>query len=171
VLDVGCGGGDTARRLREWGRSRGLDVRVTGIDLSPSAIAYARRRHGGDEVEFRVQDLFALPEGDTWDVVHSALTFHHFSPEALPRALAAMHRRARLGVAVNDLERSPVAYYAALAFIRFLCRGSVVANDGPISVLRAFTEGDLRALARDAGVPAPELSRRWAFRWRMLIRS
>ena len=44
ILDCGCGAGDNAN----WLASRGYDV--LGFDFSPSAVATARERRGGDEV-------------------------------------------------------------------------------------------------------------------------
>src|SRR3954468_24219544 len=47
MLDVGAGGGDTARRLVEWGRATGRAVRVVSVDLSFAAVAFARGRLAG----------------------------------------------------------------------------------------------------------------------------
>jgi ubiquinone/menaquinone biosynthesis C-methylase UbiE len=44
VLDVGCSSGYLARKLAE---AAGPDGRVTGVDPSEPAIAYARRRGAG----------------------------------------------------------------------------------------------------------------------------
>jgi SAM-dependent methyltransferase len=54
-LDVGCGGGNMARAIK---RER-PDLRVTGVDLSRSAIDAARRYAGG--VEFTVTPATGLP--------------------------------------------------------------------------------------------------------------
>src|SRR5919109_1117883 len=41
IVDVGCGGGDMLRRIWAWGRGRGLELRLLGVDLNPNAIAAA----------------------------------------------------------------------------------------------------------------------------------
>jgi SAM-dependent methyltransferase len=60
LLDAGCGSGRTLDELTRYGR-------VSGVDLSPEAVAYARRR-GHDDV--RVARVEELPfEDATFDVV------------------------------------------------------------------------------------------------------
>lgn len=46
VLDIGCGGGETARDLA---RAVAPDGKVTGIDLSAAVLAFAQRAAQGDE--------------------------------------------------------------------------------------------------------------------------
>lgn len=56
VLVVGCGLGDDAAELARRG------CRVTAFDLSPTAVAWARRRFARLDVTWRVADLLDLPE-------------------------------------------------------------------------------------------------------------
>jgi len=94
VLDVGCSGGYLARLLAGVVTPSG---RVTGVDPSDTAIAYARRR-GPDNCTFAVgvaQDL-DFPDG-TFDVVTSTLAVHHVPEEVRPIALAEMYRVTRPG--------------------------------------------------------------------------
>ena len=42
VVDVGCGYGDTLRRVHAWAAKRGIPVELTGIDLNPDAIRAAK---------------------------------------------------------------------------------------------------------------------------------
>src|SRR3954466_4389701 len=69
VLDVGCGPGtitaDIGRRVAPG--------RVLGIDMSAEVIEQARRdAGGGPNVEFSVDDLYALPLDDhPFDIVHA----------------------------------------------------------------------------------------------------
>jgi len=42
VVDVGCGCGDTLRRVHAWAAKRGISVRLIGIDLNPDAIRAAK---------------------------------------------------------------------------------------------------------------------------------
>ena len=55
ALVVACGLGDDAEELARRG------CRVEAFDISPTAIAAARRRFPRSEVDYRVADLFHLP--------------------------------------------------------------------------------------------------------------
>lgn len=169
VLDVGSGGGDTARSIVAWARRRGLTARVHGIDLAPEAVACARRSSAGlPGLEFSVQDLFGLPAARKYDVVHAALLLHHLSDEEAVRALSRMHELCRVGLVVNDLHRHPFAYHSIRRLTALLSRNRLIRHDAPLSVLRGFCRSGLEDLARRASLPAPEISWHWAFRWRMI---
>ena len=171
VLDVGSGGGDTARRIVQWARRRGLTARVHGIDLSPEAVDCARRANAGlPGLDFTVSDLFDLPVTRRYDVVHAALVLHHLPDDAAVKALAKMYELCRLGLVINDLHRHPAAYHAIKGLTGLLSNNRLIRHDAPLSVLRAFRRRDLEDLARRAGLPSPEISWRWAFRWLMVVR-
>lgn len=56
ALVVGCGLGDDARYLHDLG------FRVTGFDISRTAIEWARRLHHETDINFVVADLFDAPK-------------------------------------------------------------------------------------------------------------
>lgn len=73
VLDLGCGYGWHCAFAREQGAAR-----VLGIDLSERMIEEARRRNGGDGIEYRVCALeeYEYPQS-AWDCVVSNLALHY----------------------------------------------------------------------------------------------
>jgi len=171
LLDVGSGGGDTARRVVEWARRRGVSARVHGIDLAPEAVACARQANAGvPGLEFAAADLFDLPAARKYDVVHAGLVLHHLPDEAAIAALAKMFSLCRFGLVINDLHRHPMAYYAIKVLTSALSKNRLIRHDAPLSVLRAFRREELEDLARRAGLPAPDISWHWAFRWVMTVR-
>lgn len=171
VLDVGTGGADTPRRMVEWGRARGIEVRVTGIDLAETTVARARRlSRSHPEIDVELRDLFELPDEATFDVVHAAAVLHHFPGGAAARALAKMYGLARRGVVINDLHRHPLAWASAKLVTGLFSRSRLVKNDAVVSVQRAFTKEDFFRLCREAGLPEPEVAWRPMFRWRMVVR-
>ncbi len=171
VLDVGSGGGDSARRVVEWAGRRGIAARVHGIDLSAESVAFARRTGAGSPgLEFTTSDLFDLPMTRKYDVVHAALVLHHLSDEMAAAALAKMFALSRFGVVINDLHRHPAAYEAIKWLTALLSKNRLIRHDAPLSVLRAFRRADLQDLARRAGLSAVEISWRWPFRWVMVAR-
>lgn len=168
ILDVGCGDGEAASAISIWAEARGIEAEVHGIDLSEASVRLAceLRRPG---LTFSHDDLFALGAGDGYDLVHAGLMLHHCPGDTAERALQAMHARARLGVAVNDLHRHPLAYHGIRGLTAVFSGNRLIRHDAPLSVLRGFTRSELEGLCRRAGLPRPHLRWRWAFRWQMAV--
>ena len=106
VLDVGCGVGRWSRRLAARG------ARVTGVDLSPTMIAEARRRAAeegvGDLCRFEAQDLSQLDAGATFDLVLGVTVLQHIlDPDALRAAVTRMTGHLALGGRMVLLEAAP----------------------------------------------------------------
>ena len=55
AIVIGCGLGDDAYALEEAG------FKVTAIDISETAIDWAKERYDYTDINFQVQDIFALP--------------------------------------------------------------------------------------------------------------
>jgi SAM-dependent methyltransferase len=101
VLDVGCGTGALARRLR------GLGYAVTGADPSEGMLAVMRAR--APEVRAVQASGTELPfEPDSFDVVLSVATFHHIAePAAVRGTLAEMTRVSRPGGRILIWDHNP----------------------------------------------------------------
>ena len=84
VLDVGCGPGTNSSEFI------GLDY--LGVDLNPSYVAYARRRHEG--ARFVVADVRtdAVPGEGSYDFVLVNSLLHHLDDVAVGSLLADLHR-------------------------------------------------------------------------------
>jgi ubiquinone/menaquinone biosynthesis C-methylase UbiE len=156
VLDVGSGAGDLVRAVVEECRARGIPVRVWSLDAHPQVQAFARERLADvPEVRFLRGDAACLPlRSASVDLALCTLALHHFTEEAAVAALAEMRRVARSWAVVGDLCRAPVAY-AAVWFATRFTPNPMTRKDGPLSVQRAFTPEELRALATQAGWTHP----------------
>jgi acyl transferase domain-containing protein/acyl-CoA synthetase (AMP-forming)/AMP-acid ligase II/thioesterase domain-containing protein/SAM-dependent methyltransferase/acyl carrier protein len=75
VLDVGCGRGGTISQIQEC-----FEVKaITGVDLSPGAIAFCRERHRRPDTRFVEGDAEALPCPDeSFDVVLNVESSHSY---------------------------------------------------------------------------------------------
>lgn len=171
VLDVGTGGGDVPRRLAVWAKKKKVDLFVHGIDLSQRTVDHARHRSAAyPNIEFTRQDLFDLDGEKRFDIVHSALMLHHLNTGEAAEGLQKMYEISRLGVVINDLHRHPVGYFGSRIILPLLSRNPMIRHDGSLSVLRAFTEDELRGLAKRAGLPDPQIQWWPLFRWQMILR-
>jgi ubiquinone/menaquinone biosynthesis C-methylase UbiE len=159
VVDVGGGRGDFARRLLRHARRHGPRVHVVVVDRDPDLLA-AARRHAPSDISLVRADATALPfrEGSA-DVVTMSLTLHHMEPDAAVTSLREMHAVARVAVIVNDLLRTRLSLVLVWLATRLLARHPISRHDGPLSVRRAYSPGELRALAEKAGLPTPRVER------------
>ena len=117
VLDVGCGEGSDTVLLALLGAAR-----VTGVDLSPKAIALARRRAAINGVADRVAlvcgpvETAELPDGG-FDVVWCNSILHHLTDD-LDRVMRTLVRWTRAGGLLSFCE--PVARSRTLRKARLL---------------------------------------------------
>lgn len=164
VVDLACGGGDVtvdlAARLGRSPHSHRLSV--VGVDVSPRAVARARRLavDRGSRATFSVADV-AAAGCPPCDVAVSSLFLHHLDDEAAVGLLASMAAAARLGIVVSDLVRSRLGLALAVAGTTVLSRSRVVHVDGPLSVRAARTPAEYRELAAAAGLGSATVRRIW----------
>jgi ubiquinone/menaquinone biosynthesis C-methylase UbiE len=170
VLDVGTGAADIplvlVRAPGPW-----QSIRVTAVDSRPEVIAAARRvspeldRNGA--VELAIADGRSLPYADgEFDVAHASMVLHHLEPPEAVRFLRELGRVARLGVVLNDLARGLVPWLGAWLLLHALTRNRYTRHDGPLSVRRAYTAAEARALLQDAGLrPSAEVHALAGHRW------
>ena len=171
VADLGCGGGDTLRRIAEWARRRKQPVALIGIDANTFMLDYAAARSQHyPEITYQQADVFSPAfQAQPYDVITASLFCHHFPDEQLVTLLSQWQKQVRLCVIINDLHRHWLAYYS-IKWLTRLFRGSyLVQNDAPWSVARAFTRHDWQQLLHRAGITNYSLRWRWAFRWQVII--
>jgi 2-polyprenyl-3-methyl-5-hydroxy-6-metoxy-1,4-benzoquinol methylase len=176
ILDVGCGGGDTLAQIYHWAQREHVPVKLTGLDLLPECIAYARKNYGHLPIEW-VQADYAeysqtLSPQQFPDIITSALFCHHLSEAQLHHFLQWMPTVARAGFVINDLHRHPMAYYGIDALTRLIPGCSeLVKNDGRLSVWRGFHRAELEQILAQTQTQAQSatlhtsLEWSWAFRW------
>lgn len=152
ILDVGTGGADVPTFMLDHLRSRGVQAACVAVDRSERVLGIASERlRGRKDVRLQIADATALPFPDaSFDLATLVLALHHFDGDSAVTVLRELARVART-VIVNDLRRSRIAWAFARFFFPFFTRNRFTLYDAPLSVLRAYTPAEVRALAYEAG--------------------
>ncbi|MGZ8441318.1 MAG: methyltransferase domain-containing protein, partial [Candidatus Deferrimicrobiaceae bacterium] len=161
VLDVATGTADIPVAIAKWARQTGIRVRVTAVDLDPLIVNIARKKSVFyPEITLAVADGFELPfANQRFDYVLCSKTAHHFTDEEVTRMIREISRVARRGYVIVDLRRSWIAYILIFLLTRFFSRNRLSRSDGPLSVLKSFTPGELAALASRSGTSVFRVSK------------
>ncbi len=171
IADIGCGGGDMLRKIAQWATRKGVPLSLTGIDANDFMVQYARQRcHAFPEIAIEQHDVFSEEfRQEQYDVVVCSLFCHHFTDAQLVQMFRQLYAQANLAVIVNDLHRHWFAYYSIKYITALFSGSSLVRNDAPLSVWRAFKRHELQKLVNQAQISRYKLRWMWAFRWQLLL--
>ena len=172
ILDLACGSGRgviALQRLADRHRPL-LHIRFDGCDVSDTAIRHARTAAvatGLDkECVFESLDVLQDSLPNHYNAMLCSLFLHHLTREEAVGLLRAMSE-ASGHIVVNDLVRSRLNLGAVWLAARVVTRSRVVHVDGPASVWNAWTPGELRAMAEEAGLEGARVRR--VFPCRMML--
>ena len=173
IVDMGCGDGDTMRVLAKYFRKANIAVELIGLDLSDKAIAIGRELSVNfPEISFIKQDVLTLnPLDFKCHILLCTLTMHHFSNEQIPVFLSKFIKLATIGVVVNDLQRSALAYYLFKGFSAIFIKTKIAKHDGLISIKSGFTKKDLSAFSKNLHQVRHTINWKFAFRYVWVIRT
>jgi 2-polyprenyl-3-methyl-5-hydroxy-6-metoxy-1,4-benzoquinol methylase len=163
VLDVATGSGDVPHGLLRRAERAGVELEVSGCDISSTAVAEAQRVPSG--ARFYVHDALRDRLAPGYDAVTCSLFLHHLSEDEAVALLVNMEGAARHLVLVNDLARSRFSYCAVWLACRLVTRSPVVRFDGPASVRSAFTPAEAVRLAERAGLSGATVRPRFPCRF------
>ena len=186
LLDVGTGSGDIPARITDWARQRGIKSSIVALEpepvtaqvaatlTNPPFIPLLQRGNEGDFLRCGITvvrgDGMAPPfHSGSFDFVLASQLLHHFSEEQIIRLLRIWSPLARRAIIVSDLVRHPLAYYGIRLLTKCFTRNAMTRTDAPLSVARAFTLAEWRALLREADVGPFQILSAFPFRVMALI--
>lgn len=169
IVDLGCGNGDMLRKLHEFGKRKGYHFELLGIDANPASVAYATElSEGMSNISFSTVNIFSPEFREMeYDIAIATLFMHHFSDEEITGLISGIKEKSRIGVLINDLHRSEMAY-GLFWFISLFFGNHVARNDGLISIRKAFRREDLKKYAQQVKGES-SIKWRWAFRYQWII--
>ncbi len=172
IIDVGCGDGSMMRKLSLSLRARGVSHTIIGIDLKQDILDIAARKSKDfPELRFQKSDILKADSELSCDIIINTLTLHHFKEENLMLFLNTFVRLAEIGVVINDLQRSKLAYLLFRAFSFFLLKTDVAKHDGLVSITRGFRKKELVALSEKVPHATHTIQWKWAFRYVWIMKN
>lgn len=173
LVDLGCGSGDVLRFIARWARANQYHVKLTGVDMNADAIKYLIEK----SIEYpEITGIIAdyedyIAATDDIDIVHCGLFCHHLDDSKLVQLFGYLKSSSCQGIVINDLHRSPLAYYGVWFLTRLLNGSALSKHDGPVSVLRAFKRKEIETLIQLAGLLDFSIQWRWAFRYLVVVKT
>lgn len=171
IGDLGCGSGDILRLMRRWLEKKNIQANLFGIDANPHIAAYARQHTPPElKISYEAVDIFSEEfRQRKFDIITGTLFFHHFTNDQLIGFFQAIKPHVKIGIVINDIHRHWFAYYSIKWLTRLFSKSSMVINDAPLSVARAFRKHELEDIVTKAGFTSYTIRWMWAFRWQVVI--
>jgi len=171
IIDLGCGHGDILRLIANYGRQNHYKFKLIGIDANQDAIDYASELSVTyPELSFENQDIFSEEfKNIDYDIALATLFLHHFKTDEIELLLKQLASKAKLGLVINDLERSELAY-GLFKLLSLTISNQMIVEDGLTSILRAFKRKELEHLTQKLNLKS-EINWKWAFRYQWLIKN
>lgn len=171
IMDVGCGNGDMLRMLADYCDKKGISVNLVGIDANRFTIDYAQQlSFGYPNIAYVCMDIFSAEfQQQEYDIVLCTLTLHHFKDDEILNIISIFNKNASIGVVINDLQRSTLAYRLFRFVSQLFSLGRMAREDGLTSILRGFRKEELREFANKLNLKNSIIEWKWAFRYQWII--
>ena len=172
IADLGCGSGDALRQISKWAKQHNINVQLIGIDANPHTIEIAREwSRDYKNISYRVIDVFSedFDEFEA-DIITCGLTLHHFEDDSINTLLPILLEKAKLGLVINDLQRSKLAYHLFKLYCKVFVNSDIARTDGLISILRGFQKKELEDFGKQLNLNQ-HITWYWAFRYQWIIYS
>ncbi|MFK5974600.1 MAG: methyltransferase domain-containing protein [Flavobacteriaceae bacterium] len=167
ILDMGCGDGQMLREIANYCRKRNINISLIGIDLNSEVLQLAKEASSQyDEIVFLHQDILEIDASElSCDIVINTLTMHHFTNTQLVVFLNKFIELGKIGIVINDLHRSTLAYYLFKLFSVIFIKTKHAKIDGLISIRKGFIKSELIAYSKGLPSVTHDIQWKWAFRY------
>ncbi|MEW7292049.1 methyltransferase domain-containing protein [Aquimarina sp. 2304DJ70-9] len=173
LLDLGCGDGEMLRVIADICRKKNIKIKLVGVDLNDKSLEIAKDLSiPYPEIEYYKKDILHIDRSElACDIIICTLTLHHLNCNEIKEVIKKTLELASLGIIINDLQRSKIAYYLFRLFSFFFIKGYIAKNDGLVSIKRGFKKQELLSYAKDLKLQQYQIDWKWAFRYRWIIKT
>jgi 2-polyprenyl-3-methyl-5-hydroxy-6-metoxy-1,4-benzoquinol methylase len=170
---VGCADGTMLREIANYCRSHKIAVDLIGIDLNEDALHLAQKASVDyHEIRFLQQDVLQLEKFHlTCDILTTTLMIHHFTDVQLTVLLNQFTQLATIGVVINDLHRSRLAFYLFKLFSLVFLKTETARIDGLISIRKGFKKKDFVRFSEQLPNFHHSIDWKWAFRYLWIMQA
>lgn len=171
IADIGCGNGDMLRMLSNYGQKNNINFKLIGVDANAFTINYAKTLSNSyPNIEYKCIDIFSEDfEALQYDILLCTLTLHHFSNEQILNIITIFNKNAAIGVVINDLHRSKLAYRLFEVICSVFNLERMSREDGLVSILRGFKKNELEEFSKKLSLKNYTIRWKWAFRYQWII--
>ena len=170
IVDIGSGSGDMLRLVTDRLRKQNRKVEILGMDANDFTVNYARRESADyPEIKYQTEYVSASTfDNLEYDILLGTLFLHHLKDEDIIDVMKIGTEKAKLGVIVNDLNRSQVAYFLFNLLTLFI-PNPMIRQDGLTSILRGFKKADIEKYTAVLNVKKSTIKWKWAFRYQWIL--
>ncbi|MBK8600415.1 MAG: methyltransferase domain-containing protein [Flavobacterium sp.] len=171
IIDLGCGNGDMLRTLADYAQKSERNFHLIGVDANAFTVNYAKECSSSyPNIEYLSKDIFELNfQNINFDIALCTLTLHHFKENDIVWIIKQLERNAKLGIVVNDLHRSKVAYRLFQLIAMVFNLNEMSKKDGLTSILRGFKKEELLAFSNNLKNSSSSIQWKWAYRYQWII--
>lgn len=173
IVDIGCGNGDMLRTLAEFGKKNNYFFKLVGVDANSFTISHAESLSKNyPNISYSCQDIFDEDfKKLKYDILLCTLTLHHFKEDEIVLLMKLFYKNASVGIVINDLERSALAYRLFQIFCYIFRLNYMSREDGLVSILRGFKKEELEFYSKKAKLKNYTIQWKWAFRYQWIIKN
>ncbi len=172
IVDIGCGDGELLRQCAKHTRKKGWSCQFIGIDANEYILKTAAERSTNfPEITYKVINVLSEEiKTIKADVFLCTLFLHHFDNQEITQVLTNLVSQAKVGVVINDLHRSKLAFNLFKLFSAIFIKTTIAKHDGLVSVARGFKKQDLFKISKTIPVKQHFIAWKWAFRFQWILK-
>jgi 2-polyprenyl-3-methyl-5-hydroxy-6-metoxy-1,4-benzoquinol methylase len=159
------------RFLSNYGKENNYSFDLIGIDANAFTIKHAvKLSELYSNITFKCENIFEYDFSQLQsDILLCTLTLHHFKNTEIENLLATFYANSKLGIVINDLQRSSIAYRLFQIICYLFGLNSMSREDGLTSILRGFKKEELILFSQKLGFKNYSIKWKWAFRYQWII--